>query len=230
MQNRAPDKSLLSILMYVFSGFFVLGDTASAPQQDAKELVVQYIPIPSPLAKHVNGAKRTPQQTNCFFRFRRQSYKTFYFLPAAAVLLLVLSVYLCRLKPTENVQAWDCIRRLARGEDGKGGKNKAASRASLLCGLLEEAVISSDEEEGSSTHAPPLQRSATLSEGAEMNEKRRTKKRKKTNWLEEGATCAAEKARKTGSGERLKDYFMQPATKNSYSFLRFPRAKVFLSD
>lgn len=177
---------------------FVSGDRASAPQQGVKQLVAPDIHLPCLLVEHVNCTERAPQQPDGFCGVRRQAHKAFYLLPAVAIMLLLLNMYLCRLKLSENVDEGDRIRRLASREHGKEGEREAGSRAPDLCRLLEKTVSSHEKEGGTQAPSPP--RPAALSEAvAEKEDEELRKRKRKTKWLEEGALGAAGQTKRAKS-------------------------------
>lgn len=206
--------------MHAFN-VFISGEATSAPQQTVEELGSVF-PFPLSVEEHVNGTERSRQQIKSCFRSGKQPHKALYLLPAVALMLLLLNMYLCRLKKSQNVGAGDRIRRLANDVDLKGEKGKVGSRALELCGLLEGAVSSHEDERG--IQAQLVQRPAALSE-AVAEEKATLKKRKaKTRWLEEGAV-GAERPKRAMRGKATDGCFtlqLQPAAKRFRQFPFYP--------
>lgn len=177
---------------------FIPGDTTPAPQPTDEELVTVFH-LPSSLDEHVNDTERVSQQIKSFLPFGRQLHKALYLLQAVAIMLLLLNIYLCRLKKSKNVGAGSRARRLARGEDGKEREDEAGSMAPELCGLLEAAVSSHQEDGG--TQDLSLPPPAALTTIFPEDEKPRKRKRK-AKWIEGGALGAAEQTKRAEPGKR----------------------------
>lgn len=168
--------------------------SASAGQHAGEELVFERFPL-STIVEDSAGTNGTLFRISGFIRIQRSVHNALTtLLVFAAVVFLLLSMYLCGFGNSYESGVRGRFRRLA-GKEGDEGKKDARSRAEEACEMVEEAVSFREAAHTASSGPSP-----TASE-AVSEEKRPRKRKKKASWFEREKALAPQASENAGEGK-----------------------------